>query len=49
MTECRGLRKLERGTDAAMGNEVLVTKVGGEVLVCCGKSMELLSNRGFAV
>lgn len=26
------------------GNEVVVTKVGGGTLVCCGQEMELASN-----
>ncbi len=25
------------------GNEVIVTKVGGGILVCCGQEMELIS------
>ena len=27
------------------GNEVTVTKVGGGILVCCGKEMELLNKK----
>jgi desulfoferrodoxin-like iron-binding protein len=27
------------------GNEVTVTKVGGGILVCCGKEMELLDEK----
>lgn len=26
------------------GNEVTVTKVGGGILVCCGKNMKLVSS-----
>jgi desulfoferrodoxin-like iron-binding protein len=28
------------------GNEVVVTKVGGGTLVCCGQDMELMSEEG---
>ncbi len=30
------------------GNEVVVTKVGGGTLVCCGKNMEKIEGGSFA-
>lgn len=36
--------KGETYTCSICGNEVIVTKVGGGTLVCCGKDMQLVNN-----
>ncbi len=39
----------EKYTCGICGNEVVVTKVGGGSLVCCGKNMKLIDEQAYGV